>query len=90
MKDRAAIEARKAALITLSAFQRHELGAIARSISGRFAGTTEGLSLTRRLTRQPAAKLGLGALVLLAPRRWIWKLLQGAVVARLLTRSRRR
>jgi len=90
MKRHADIEARKAALISVSAFQRRELEGIARSIAGRFAGASESLSLTRRLTRQPAAKLGLGALVLLAPRRWIWKLLQGAVFARLLTRSRRR
>lgn len=90
MKRRTDIEARKAALISVSAFQRRELESIAQSIAGKFAGASERLSLARRLTRRPAAKLGLGALVLLVPRRWVWKLLQGAVFARLLTRSRRR
>ena len=89
MKPRADIEARKATLIAVSASQRRELGSLAGSISGRFTGVTGGLSLTWRLTRQPVAKLGLGALLLLAPRRWVWRLLQGAALARLLARRRR-
>jgi hypothetical protein len=90
MKNRHDIEARKAALMAVSALQRRELEIGGRAIAGRLAGAADGLSLVRRLTKQPALKLGLGALLLLAPRRWGWKLLQGAVAARLLTRWRRR
>lgn len=89
MKSRADIEARKAVLVSVSALQRRELQGVGRSINGRLAGATEGLSLARRLTKQPAVKLGLGALLMLAPRRWGWKLLQGAVLARVLARFRR-
>ena len=85
------IEARKAALLAVSALQRRELEIGGRAIAGRLAGAADGLSLARRLTKKPALKVGLGALLLLAPRRWGWKLMQGAVVARLLTQwSRRR
>lgn len=90
MRRRAEIGARKAALVAVSALQRRELEIGGRAIAGRLAGAAEGLSLVRRFTKKPGLKLGLGALLLIAPRRWGWKLLQGAVVARLLSRWRRR
>ena len=90
MNRRTEIDARKAALVAASALQRRELEIGGRAIAGRFAGAAEGLSLARRLTKRPGLKLGLGALLLLVPRRWGWKLLQGAVIARVLGRFRRR